>query len=102
MQGVEEWRVLRPTLVVRITNTNFEVLKWLLTTIGEGSLAYERSRVGKENRKPCGRYMIANAKAAVFLRTIRPYLIIKASHVDMLLAGKMSGRSVRQVRGGVA
>ena len=50
-----------------------------------GSISIHKRHVGY---KPAWAWLIASAQADAFVRTIRPYLVIKASEADVWLAAR--------------
>lgn len=70
-----------------ITNTDEDVIAWLLNFLGYGSIIVDR-----RNPRVCYRYQVQGSKAREFLMTIRPWLRIKAGTVDGLLKQKTFGR----------
>ena len=79
-------------MCVRITNTHRGVLDFVRGKVGYGSIAIEHRR-REPHHKPAFRWIVQNANAVRFLKMVRPYLIIKAKHVDQILAGPISGRT---------
>lgn len=77
--------------VLRITNTHRPVLKWAQCQIGFGNVTVQYKQ--RPNRLECFKYEVTNAKAVELMRTLRPFLIIKAAHIDKLLASRLNGRA---------
>ena len=75
-----------PQITVYISNNNLELLEWLKTTIGAGSIQLSRKAEPEKNHKANYRYTIASKLAVSLCKLIRPFLIVKASQVDVILA----------------
>ena len=71
------------SVVISLVNTNFQVLPWLLDRIPVGTLYTRKRGTWKESWEISIRKV---ADVVIFLSTIRPYLIIKADQVDLLLS----------------
>jgi hypothetical protein len=70
--------------VVKVANTDFRLMDWLVKKIGAGAVQYRtRSNTGC---KDVQHWTIASNQAIQFLKTIRPYLIVKAHQADVALA----------------
>lgn len=74
-----EWRAK-----TEVTNTNIEILQWLMDETGIGSVHV--SRPTHPNHKPKGRWMLHGTGAAEFLGAILPWLRIKKPHAELVLA----------------
>jgi len=69
-------------LVVSLTNTSAEVIRWLVETTGCGRVngPYQQGL-----RRPKWYWQISGYQASAVLNRIRPYLIIKAHEADLFL-----------------
>lgn len=71
---------------ITITNTDAAVFSWIrsITSIG---IIKSRSRVGSLGKRPTWEWSVRNKQdGRVVLEAMRPFLIIKASQVDLLFS----------------
>ena len=61
---------------VTVTNTNYEVLQWIVDRTGFSKPYLVEKR---PNRKPLYRWVVSHKRARNVLRMVLPYLIIKKS-----------------------
>jgi hypothetical protein len=66
---------------IRVANTNFELIDWLHTQFG-GKTNYIKK---KGNRRPQKMWSVLARKAAILLREIQPYLIVKREQAKIAL-----------------
>src|SRR5437588_754957 len=66
-------------LVVSLASTNGEIIDWIIGNFGGKAYLHP----GKGNHKDAWKWMLSSMQAEKFLRSIRPYLIIKALQADV-------------------
>lgn len=72
------------TIYVQVTNTDSRVINWVKNLIPGG---FVKTRKRHVNRKPVWEWLVRDRDLAIeVLNIIRPYLIIKADQVDLLLS----------------
>ena len=73
------------TYCASVWQSQYDLLNWLQKHFDGGVYGRKGAGYGKNSRKVAGEWRITGIKAAAFLRTIRPHLIVRASDVDELL-----------------
>lgn len=84
-------------LMVFITNTDLGVLEWVKAEFGRGHIQHHMkagtsTRQGIVSRREGYRYVLQSLAAYDFLLGMRPYLKVKSSQVNVLLASPRYGR----------
>jgi hypothetical protein len=84
-----------PRASLQIVNTHYGVIEHIRDFVGAGSVQHVRA-VQKSNHNDQWRYMLRNnGDLARVLRRVRPHLIVKAAHADLMLAFVESRLSAR-------
>lgn len=78
--GIQRIKNPRYVLTVTVVNTSQELMNWLVEKIGGTYTARKRS---KKEHKLTFSWRYDNAKAALLLKDIRPYLIVKRQQADV-------------------
>lgn len=71
-------------LQVSITNTNREIIDWLLSTFG-GHISDGTKSISRNKQRPTWNWRITSRKARDFLMKILPYLKIKRMHAEIAI-----------------
>lgn len=97
-EGSVGWYEKSRTLTVLVCNTNFKALKWLQDHISYGTV-----NIKYENRNDWQNMwewkIHSRQHVREFLSLIRPYLIIKADQVDLLLSFLDAEEKIPRKRG---
>jgi len=72
------------TVTLQVTNTNFELIKWLIGHLGAGNWYGYAPRVG--NRRPCYLWSVAGKRATDIIRQVLPYLVLKRPQAELTIA----------------
>jgi hypothetical protein len=86
---------------IAVTNSNQQVMEWLVQTTGVGRIAVHRAEGFKGHAwKQTWLWRVSSGRAASVLAAIRPYLIIKAQRADLALdvQGRLMWPSLRRDR----
>lgn len=71
---------------IEITNTNKDVIDWLVKTFGGRLYSYSAERSAKDINKRQVHRWICSGKAVDYLcKSMKPYLIVKAKQVDVMI-----------------
>jgi hypothetical protein len=84
--------------IVSISNTSIEVMNWLDENFGERSLPVSRNRDNDSRFKKCYAWTITHAAAALLLKRVIPFLVIKKKQAGLFL--EFMETSQRTGRGG--
>lgn len=78
-------RYLRYRSALSVSNTNYELMSWIVTRFGGKIQTVKRARDKLTKYKTCYLWMVTHKRAAVIITAIRPYLVAKAKQADFLL-----------------
>jgi hypothetical protein len=79
--GWRKGKYITPTL--QITNTNKDLMEWLVRTCGGTN--YRKGADGRSTRKQCWYWIAAGRVARDIIEAVRPYLIVKNKQADLIL-----------------
>ena len=73
------------TVSIYVVNTDIRMIQWVIHKTGVGSLVAQRPSATRYGIRPIYRWDVGSQLAAVILRQIKEYLVIKREQADLAL-----------------
>ncbi len=89
-------------LIVELANTDRRMIDWLYERWG-GTISYDTGRSGNVHAKPIWHWILTAGRAALFLKDVAPFLVIKADRakIGLIFRSTFTGRGCNALPDGV-